>query len=501
MELRPYQNKLISETRQALGMYRRVIVQSPTGSGKGVILGAIVDMCLKKGSRTLVVCHRLEIVKQDARQIEKFTRSEPEIISPKQRRMPMCTCCVAMAQTLRRRVEKEEWAKWLSKIKLLIIDEAHTSEMNFLFDYISSDCYVIGLTASPARYGQQRQLGLDYKAIVTGPTVKQLIEWGNLCRCRLYSLDAPSMDGVEWDYGRGDYSLKQMRERFMSSTRYVGAVDNYMRICPGEKTVVFCCSSEQTIEVTKAFNERGVNAKYLLSNSFDDDEDYSGERDEVMAEFERGEFKVLVNFGLFTTGLDQPDIKVVILLFSTTSIVKYLQCLGRASRPAEGKNGEFICLDFGCNYERLGRYEDDRTWGVWHNTGAGGGVAPVKECPQCHKLVAVQYQDCPFCGYHWPTQQETYKAELYEIVAGQDTAKMSFEQDVANKKLKGWKNDWILRDVCQRYPDNQKEYFMRAIEILRKEGGGEKLSPSYWHFFKEHKLGKVRHRDEGAKLL
>lgn len=497
IELRDYQSTQVVEIREALAKYKRVIAQCPTGGGKGVILGYVAGMCARKGSKTLIVAHRLEIVNQDAAQCKRFG-IQPDIISQKQRKIPESMIGVGMAQTLQRRKDRAEWMAYLKSIKMLIIDEAHTSEFNFLFDCISPDCYVCGFTATPVRYGNMRQLGLDYNAIVTGPSVKELIARGFLCPCKLYSLDAPKMDDVEWDYGRGDYSLGQMAVKFQDRAHYIGAVENYQRICRDSKAIVFCCSSEQTIEITKAFNDAGISAKYVLSGSFDDDEDYSGERGEVMRQFKDNEFKVLVNLGIGTTGLDVPDIEAVLLMFSTTSITKYLQCLGRASRLAPMKKS-FYCLDFGGNYERLGRYEQDREWSVWHNTGKGGGVPPVKECPQCHKLIPVQMQDCCFCGYHFPTQTETYIAELHEIA--DNAEKESLESMVARKKLMGWKNDWILRDVCQKNPSNPKEAFMKAIDILRTQHG-DSISPKYWFFFKEKKLGRVKkEKDITPKLF
>lgn len=458
----------------------------------------MASMATRKGNRVLILAHSEEILTQDAGHARKWGVDAAEVFA-KTRKRPDAECCCMMAQTLRQRLKKEDWVNWFDSFKLIILDECHRAEFDFVFDQPAvAETFVVGLSASPARYGQMRQLGLDYGAVVVGPSVNELIDDGYLCRCRLFSLDAPSMDGVEWSSGRGDYNLGQMAARFQSRARYVGAVDNYERICPGEKCLVFCCSSEQTIELTKEFCSRGINAKYCLSGDFDDDEEYSGERKDIVDAFARGDFQVLVNFGLFTTGLDIPDIKVVMLMFSTTSLVKYLQCLGRASRPAPGKNGEFICLDFGLNFERLGRYEDEREWGVWHNTGAGGGVAPVKECPQCHKLVAVQYQDCPFCNYHWPTKQETFQAELQEI--SQNNDEETVEGYVARKKLEGWKNDWILRDICQKHPNDMKATFMRAIEVLRTSHG-ENISPKYWFFFKEHKLGRIKQKESDPKLM
>lgn len=499
-ELREYQRIIIEESRLALLRHKHIIVQSPTGSGKGVIIGSMASMAVGKHNRVLILAHSEEILKQDAGHARKWGVECTEVYA-KTRKMPENDCCCMMAQTLRQRIKKDYWRVWLWDFKFIILDECHRAEFDFVFENISDKVFVVGLSASPARYGQMRQLGMDYGAVVIGPSVKSLIEQGYLCRCRLFSLDAPSMDDVEWSSGRGDYNLGQMAAKFKSRARYIGAVDNYKRICPGEKTLVFCCSSEQTIELTKAFCDAGIEARYCLSGDFDEDEEYSGERKDVVDAFARGEFPVLVNYGLFTTGIDIPDIKVVMLMFSTTSLVKYMQCLGRASRIADGKNNEFLCLDFGRNYERLGRYEDDRVWSVWHNTGTGGGVPPVKECPQCHKLVPVSWSDCKFCGYHWPTQQETYVAELQEVVAREDEE--SLESYVARKKLEGKSNNWILVNVCIKNPDNQKEAFMRAIDVLRTKHGAN-VSPKFWFFFKKEILSKVKVKgssDSSPKLF
>ena len=498
MGLRGYQEKSVEEIRTSLRRFRHVIYQLPTGGGKGVVLGSIAAMAVQKGTRVLILGHTEEIVKQNAKHATRWG-CVTAIVTSRVLKAPTAMCVSMMAQTLQQRVKKEAWLDWLNTFHMIILDECHRAEFNFVFDVIKPNVYVVGFSASPSRYGSQRQLGLDYEAIVTGPSVQELIDLGWLCRCRLFSLDAPKLDGVEWSAQRGDYNLGQMAAKFKNEAKYVGAVENYERICNGEKCLIFCCSSEQTIGITKEFRAHGIDARYCLSGDFDEDEELSGERKELVDDFRDNKFPVLVNYGLFTTGIDIPDIKVVMLMFSTTSLVKYLQCLGRASRPAEGKNGTFLCLDFGGNSERLGRYEADREFSLWHKPTAGGGAPPLKECEVCHRLVAVQYHQCPFCGYSWPTKQEIYKAELTEILENDEKLKQeTIAGYVARMKLAGKNPNWILINICIKNAGNEKKAFMEAIKVLKKEDGTS-YSPLYWHFFKMHILNNVKTKKEGSE--
>lgn len=498
--LRPYQEDLINNSRKSLAKNKRIITQSPTGSGKTVTLARMAKLAFYKGQKVMIVSHRIEIVNQNA----KACRQDGipvTIISAKLKKLPQdVIVCSAMAQTIKSRLKKPElgYQKLLKEINLLIIDECHDSNANFLFQEISEKCFVVGFSATPVRYGKQRQLGMDYNDIVPGPQVKELIANGSLCRCRHFGLDAPKLDDVEYDPIRGDYVLSQMQKKFESKPQYEGVVNNWERLAKGTKTIVFCCSSVQAIEITKQFCERGYDAKYSLSGSFDDDDTYSAERKKLMQEFKDDKFNILVNVGQMVAGVDVPAIKTCILCYSTISLTKYLQCLGRASRPHPTKEGEFICLDMGSNYERLGMYENDRKWYLWHDTSKGGGPAPVKECPKdnggCGRLIPIQVSDCPFCGYHFPSTKEIYEVHLQEIVNRKaNTEKETIDQYVARKKLEGWKNNWILRDLCQKNPDNQKDVFMQAIKILRDQHG-EKINPNYWYMFEKYILEKKKRK-------
>ena len=214
IKLRGYQEALIAEARQALAKHRHIIVQSPTGSGKGVLIGSMASM---SKYRVLILAHSEEILKQDAGHARKWGIEASEVYA-RTRKKPETKCCVMMAQTLRQRIKKEDWLEWLNGFSFVILDECHRAEFDFVFDSISDKVFVVGLSASPARYGQMRQLGLDYGAVVVGPQVSELIDQHYLCRCRLFSLDAPLttlnglMPAATTIWGRWRRSLSRGRD-------------------------------------------------------------------------------------------------------------------------------------------------------------------------------------------------------------------------------------------------------------------------------------------------
>ena len=174
--LRSYQKELIKETRTGLKLHNRVIMQAPTGSGKGIILLGIISLqSQEKGSKVLILSNRTKIFDQNEGVLRKLGLKK-SYINPRNTHIPINNISVGMAQTLKKRVEKPEWIEYLKSIDLLIIDECHECVHDFIFDFISPKCFVIGCTATPHRTKKQKQLGFLYNAIVSYVSIKELIE-------------------------------------------------------------------------------------------------------------------------------------------------------------------------------------------------------------------------------------------------------------------------------------------------------------------------------------
>ncbi|MCC7407230.1 MAG: DEAD/DEAH box helicase family protein [Phycisphaeraceae bacterium] len=152
-------------------------------------------------------------------------------------------------------------------------------------------------------------------------------------------------------------------------------------------------------------------------------------RDEMIRRFRAGDLAYLVNVNVLTTGFDAPNVDCVALLRPTMSPGLYCQQVGRGFRLAPGKT-DCLVLDFGGNVMRHGpvdaiRIEDPHR--------KGSGSPPVKECPECHALIATGFQACPECGFAFPapkTLLHQATASNTGVLSGEVTVTEFAVQDV-----------------------------------------------------------------------
>lgn len=493
--LRPYQQQAVDELRTALSKYRRVMLQAACGFGKTVCFSYIASKTIKRGNRVLIISDRCEILTQNGGALESMGLSV-EYVNPKNKQVPCGMCVVCMAQTLRRRIEKQEWLDWLLTIDFVVIDEAHSCSSDFIHPYLRDNIWLLGCSATPARRSHQKQLCDIYRALVTTISTKELIELGYLAKSNHYSIIAPSLSGINIDSGTGDYNRKQLAMRFENKVIYTGIVDEYMRLTPHKRAICFCVSAKQAIEMTEIFNARGISAKYVLSGSFDSDDTYSGKRSDVFLDFRDHKFEVLVNVGVAVAGFDQRDIEVVILNFATVSITRYLQAVGRGSRVTDTKR-EFTVLDAGRNFSKFGVYEDDRVWSLQHDEHSSSGIIAMKVCDTtkadcnghygCGRFVPNTLKVCKECGYVFRTEEYEYQLHLEEVSKQEGLDLIGW---AAKMKLAGWKLNRIMIQVCLANIGSEKKSVEKVYYALYPEKGKDGAR-KFWFSFKTHVWDKV----------
>ena len=366
--LRDYQENTVSKIKEYFSKgAKHVLSQLPTGGGKTIIFSYISQNVVAKDKKVLIITDRSELLLQAGGTIKKFDLNPYYIKAGSKFIDHRKSVFIAMSQTLRNRIDKPEWIEWITKdVDLIIIDECHIQEFNYLFESgLIDDKRVIGFTATPVRTGKMRQLGLDYDRMVRGADVKDLISRNYLVNCDTYDCGSPSMDGVSINANTGDYSNDSMFKKFNSSTLYSGLLKNYEKITPNQKMIVFCCNVEHAINTALEFSKKGYPIKFIASkkgtpkqpsqnatqgeierykerlrvfNVYEDNYNkFSGTRKKILNWFKETPNGILVNVDILTKGFDEPTIEVVTLYRATTSLALYLQMIGRGSRISESK--------------------------------------------------------------------------------------------------------------------------------------------------------------------
>lgn len=406
IELRDYQQRLIVDIRSSFrSLNRTVLVQLATGGGKTVTSAFMVKNAAARGRRCLWVVHRREIIMQASRTFWDMD-IEHSLIMGGSVNNPRAAVQIGSIQTVARRLNQ------IGEIDLIIFDESHhiaSSQYQALYERFPR-AQIIGLTATPWRL-DGLGLGAWFEDMVQGPSVSDLMERGALSDYKLFAPSTPDVSSVAKQ--GGDYKTNDLNALMNKSTITGDAVAHYQRLAPGKQAVAFCCSIEHSQDVAAEFRAAGIVAEHV------DGQMDHGTRDDVIARFSRGDIRILSNASLLGEGFDVPAIEAVILLRPTASLSLHLQQIGRALRPAKGKEYATI-LDHAGNSERHGLPDEERDWSLDDRPKKKKGdktEVAIKQCPKCYR-VHVPASVCPQCGHIYAVENrgvEQVDGQLIEV--------------------------------------------------------------------------------------
>lgn len=386
---------------------RRVIMCSPTGSGKTYTFSHVALRSVQRGKIPMVVCHRDELI-SGASEDMKAWGLFPFAITEGVTDIPPALCYVASIATLRKRK--------LPYIDLLIPDEAHRCDFDKLIDDYVAFCnpYVIGPTASPIRTGNQRCLSTLYQHIVEIVTVSELLRIGRLCPAR-YTVIKRDFSNVK-KTGAGEYNERAISAEFNKGHMYSGMFETWDEKAKGTKTLIFNSNIENSKITEAKFRNEGYNCVHV------DGKTPTWKRREILKDFKRTPDMIVTNVDLFTTGTNEPSIETGVLNLATLSLAKYLQMIGRLARVNEGKPF-FRSIDMGSNAHVHGLWHWDRTWTLKKKRVAkSDGVSAIKICSDCQTINRASAKKCENCGV-------VFKVEVKELKRG-EFIEMSSEDEI-----------------------------------------------------------------------
>lgn len=397
-QLRQYQEGAIAGCRQAYAKHQRVMLKSPTGSGKTEIAMAVVALARAKGKRVGFLCNRIKLVQQTSARFQRSGIAHGIIQGENTTRMyePVL---VASIQTVDRR--------GMPEVDLLIIDEAHgATSAAYEKLIVKHGGQVLGLSATPYSVGLGRHIealgGPLFEDLVSAISVKELIEQGFLVDYQLYAPSSPDLSkiGVEKnEYGEDDYK-KAAVAKAINTPKLVGdIVKTWLEKSFGKPTVCFAQNILHSKNIVKEFVTHGVAAEHIDCYTKEE------ERKAIFARIESGETLVVSNVGILTEGWDFPRCETCILACATKSLIKYLQMVGRVLRICEGKLFALILDHAGVSV--LGYPDDDFSRSLDDGKPKEGGEPKEKEkatlesktCQNCKLVKKMGERKCPVCGF------------------------------------------------------------------------------------------------------
>lgn len=440
MELRLYQKNAVELVRDAYRAGKRApLLVAPTGSGKTVIFSYIASNAAAKGNNVLILAHRRELIRQAVGKL-RDNGVQASVIAPSFDFNRMAGVQVASVQTLVRR----KHLPWVPD--LIIVDECHHATSKTYTDILERfpGARILGVTATPCRQ-DGRGLGDVFDALVSGPSMRELIALGHLSDYDIY-IPPGGFDG-DAHIKMGDFAQSEI-DTAMSKPTIVGdAVAHYTRLCPNAPAVVFCTSVRHAEYVAEAF--RGAGYRFVSV----DGKTPAEIREERIQSLGDGRLHGITSCDIISEGTDIPIVTAAILMRPTMSEGLYLQQVGRVLRPAPNKDRAII-LDHAGNVYRHGLPDEDRGWAL-HRTPPKREKKKkddiqIKVCETCFSANKSTNKVCAQCGAPFAV-----KAREAAVVEG-DLVKV--EAEMLNRKR------------LQRIENREAKSLQDLINIANKRG-------------------------------
>lgn len=384
------------------------LVVMPTGSGKSFVIAAFIKGIFDQwpDQRILMITHRKELIQQNADELRGHWPEAPIGIysaglNKRDTSAPILFCGI---QSVYSKAELIGWAD------LILVDECHLVPRNsntmyrkFLDDMLSfnKNMKIIGFTATHYRLDSGLLTEGDdriFTDIAYNVDLKELINNGYLAPLVNKKMTT-EYNLVNVKIRGGDYIQKELAAAMDINEKTEAAVNEIIEYGVNRKSwLIFCAGVDHAIHTCEMLNAKGIKAAVVHGGT------PQKERDQILYDYKRGEYRALVNCDVLTTGFNHKGIDLLGFLKPTESAALYVQMAGRGMRIEDGKI-DCVVLDFAGNVERHGAIDliDIKAKKRMKEAGVDS-EAPTKTCPECESIIFVGTRQCPDCGYVWETQ-------------------------------------------------------------------------------------------------
>ena len=301
-----------------------------------------------RGTQTLILVHRRELAEQAARHcIAAYPNKMVEVEMGAHHAKGAADITVASIQSL---LSSGRLAKFHPKrFKLVLVDEAHhivAPGYLAVLDHFGllrpardapepPPAGLKALEASPALVGVSATLS-RFDGVSLGAALDHIVyhkDYVDMIDERWLASVVLTTVRTQIDLRKvraaatGDFAPGALSQAVNTPSMNEVTVRTWLaRAAERRSTIVFCVDIAHVRDLTAEFVKHGVAAQYVTG------EDRARDRDAKLEAFKRGEYRVLLNCGVFTEGTDVPNVDCVLLARPTRSRNLLVQMIGRGLR-------------------------------------------------------------------------------------------------------------------------------------------------------------------------
>jgi superfamily II DNA or RNA helicase len=309
-------------------------LSAPTGSGKTTMGLFIIS---QRKQPALIIVHTKELMNQWVMAIEKFLgipADEVGIIGGGKFSIGD-RVTVALVQTLYRRLDDV-----VPHIGHIIVDEAHRTPSRVFTQAVDAfpARYRLGLTATPWRRDKLSRVIFWYVGDVTGQIEKaDLLDQGSLCPACIRWVETSFSTALY----TSEYYSKVLSELTQDLDRNLLIAEAVTRHNSTGISLILSDRREHCETLADILHHRhGIEAAVLTGQT------PAKIREQIVRDLQSGKCHYLVATGqLIGEGFDLADVEVLVLATPLKFSGRLIQYIGRALRPAPGKD-QAIIIDF-----------------------------------------------------------------------------------------------------------------------------------------------------------
>lgn len=344
-EIRPYQEQAIKTA-----IVNRIgIIEMGTGAGKSLVAAEIIR---RVNTHTLYVVNRIELVEQTIEMFEDYLGVKPGRIVEGKMELTK-GIVVASIQSInaimkRETLENYKIRKFLNQVGMIVYDECHNCKdagtYKILSKAVMNANFIFGMTGTSFRFDEHtlRMKGL-VGDVIYKKTTEELVKEGFLTptQCLFLTNELIMNDNLKGNPIEGYHSEYDV---YITNSNFRNELI---------KKIVEENPKKKILILTKLI-KHGENLEQLIPGSkLITSKTNKNLRKEDFEDFKDSKYNVLIgSMQIFSTGINIPDLDILINASGNKTTVGTIQSIGRSMRKSEGKEIAYYYdfLDLGNKY-------------------------------------------------------------------------------------------------------------------------------------------------------